>query len=116
MRPDTEVVVGIRSVGNRAHEPIIESCDVVSAMKKIALFIANESLSQRFQFVITRTREDALVGLGLSATNQQAKRRENAERISDFIDELFDAPAGAQAAEPESAITAPQGLPTGVKS
>lgn len=105
MRADTEVVLGIRSVGDKGHEPIIESMTMIEAMKRVAQFVADSSMSQRFQFTFARSREDALIGLGLSATAKDARRRERALEITGFIDNLFDssdALAGGQKAEQNS--------------
>lgn len=101
MRAETEIVLGIRSVGDRGFDSIIESMTAINAAKKIAEFILANSMSQRFQFSIGRTKEDVLVGLGHSATNKEAKLRTKAEEIAGFIDNLFDvdAPAGGQEAE-----------------
>ena len=88
MKMNTQVVVGIRSVGDQAMNPRIESMSMRDALKAIAEFTINNSMPQRFQFAIGRTELDVMVGLGLNAVSH--KRKEKAKEISDFIDGLFD--------------------------
>lgn len=94
MKPSTRVVLGIRSVGDRAMNHIIESMPMEQAARKIVQFMIDSTMHQRFQFTLARTEEDALVGLGLAQTNKESKRIAKANEIANFLDEMFgDAPA-----------------------
>lgn len=111
MKRNTIVVLGIRSVGEKDKEPFIESMNVVDALKKIAVFTFENSMAQRFQFVMGRTPEDVMVGLGLTQQLKNQRLTNRAMEITGFLDELFDdsdAPAGGQAAE----LAFKPGLPT----
>lgn len=121
MKATTEVVLGIRSVGAKAHEPIIESMTMIDALKRIARFVHDESMAQRFQFTLARSQTDAMIGLGLADSVKSAKRREKAAEISEFIDGLFeseDAPAGGREADTAKAALEnhTQGLPRFLES
>lgn len=99
MKPTTEVVLGIRSVGDKEANHIIESMPVSEAIKKIAMWTLESTMHQRFQFVFARSPEDALIGLGLTQKVKDQKRLDKAVEITNFLDELFDAPAGGPIVE-----------------
>ena len=102
MKSDTQTILGIRSVGDGDAKPIIESMTTIEAVKTIARFVVESTMTKRFQFCMARSRDEVMVGLGLSKSNRKAQLREKAERASDFIDSLFDAPAGGQSTDTET--------------
>ena len=95
MRASTEVTMGFRNVGDGDAEPIIESMLIGEALKRVCVLTLEATMAKRIQIVVARNRDEVMVGLGLSKTNQEAKRTNKANEIAGFIDSLFDAPAGA---------------------
>lgn len=96
MKYSTRVIVGIRNVGAAGENPVIESMTMVEAIKKIALYTAESTMAQRFQFTLARDECDAMVGLGLRQTLKDARLKSKADEIAGFLDNLFessDAPA-----------------------
>lgn len=122
MRYETEVILGIRCVGDKSKEIFIESMSMIDAIKKIAAFCAESTLTQRFQFTMARTREDVWIGLGLKTTLKDARRAEKATEIAGFLDDLFDAPAGGQSVSDSHTESTPNeptfkpGLPSRIQS
>lgn len=99
MKAETEIVLGIRSVGDKSKDFIIESMTVVEALKRIAQYSFESTMAQRFQFTFARSREDALIGLGLKTTLKDARRTERAKELTSFVDTLFAAKQGVSVSD-----------------
>jgi hypothetical protein len=110
MKAQTEIIVGIRNVGDAAAEPKIESTTVIEAAKLIATQLLGLTMARRIQISLGRTRDEVMVGLGLSQTNKEARLKDKASETAAFIDSLFggddetvDAPAGESGPDSQQA-------------
>lgn len=87
MKLTTQIVLGIRQVGDQKSDIFIESMTVHDAMRKIAETLMMNPLHNRIQIAIGRAESQVKIGLQLGTVSRQLTRAANAMSV---VDSLFD--------------------------